>query len=263
VQTSLPSLSIHNTAAFSLNCRRPTFSGSRYACLLPKIAVLANRFFVFTLHFVLSFPLAQQFSLNCCCATPCRSNYACLLRKIGLFCLFAAVVKSARLVARLAALRHKTTFSATKSAHLSRVVAVVRHSASAAAAATTKSQPISRFAFVFMLHYLLYLLITYHSLLLWLYFPLSTLHFALSFPPGLWRDWQLYATKRPFPPQNRHIFPVWSPLSAILPVLPPPPQQKANPSPDFICAFFCFYSSLVTHYCLLLLLGTINLELFY
>jgi hypothetical protein len=122
--------------------------------------------FTFTFHFALS-TAAQQFSLNCCCATPRRSNYACLLRQIGLFRPFAAVVKSANLVARLAVLRHKTTFSATKSAQLSRVVAVVGHSASAAAASITKKR--TRLPIRFRLYTALSFVFTHHSLLLWLY----------------------------------------------------------------------------------------------
>ncbi len=56
----------------------------------------------------------------------------------------------ANLVARLAASRHKTPISATHPAHSSRVVAAACHSANAAA--TTKSKPVFRFAFVFTHH---------------------------------------------------------------------------------------------------------------
>jgi hypothetical protein len=60
---------------------------------------------------------------------------------------------SANRVARLAAFRHKTRSTATNSAKISRVVAVVGHSASAAAAATTTKRTVFRFAFAFTLHF--------------------------------------------------------------------------------------------------------------
>jgi hypothetical protein len=42
----------------------------------------------------------------------------------------------------------QNTLSSTKSAFASRVVAVICHPASAAAAAATKNEPVSRFAFI-------------------------------------------------------------------------------------------------------------------
>jgi hypothetical protein len=78
---------------------------------------------------------------------------------------FNSELPSANLMARLAALRHKNTFSAKKSALPSRVVAVASHFCHAAAAAATKKRILSRFAFVFI--FCLYSVLgTQHSVLL-------------------------------------------------------------------------------------------------
>jgi hypothetical protein len=59
---------------------------------------------------------------------------------------------------------------------------------------------------------------------------LCTLYSALLLLPTLWRDWQRYATKTPFRPQNRHFLPVLSPSHPISVTPPLPPQQKSEPS---------------------------------
>jgi hypothetical protein len=77
------------------------------------------------------------------------------------------------------------------------------------------------------------------------YSVLCTQHSVLLLLPILWRDWRYYATKYPFLPQNRQTVLVWSPLSAILPAPPLPPQQKS--SPIFRFAFvFTLHSELCT-----------------
>jgi hypothetical protein len=77
-----------------------------------------------------------------------------------------------------------------------------------------------------------------------LFCPFAAVVKSTFLPPTVWRDWQKSATKRPFPPKNRHIFPVLSPLQTIS-ATPLPPQQKANlPTNRFL---------LITRYSLLLL----------
>ena len=72
---------------------------------------------------------------------------------------FYSELSFANLVARLAALHHKTTFSATKSVHLSRVVAVSDHFCQRRRCRHNKKrEPVSRFV--------LSLLITHYSLLI-------------------------------------------------------------------------------------------------
>jgi hypothetical protein len=94
------------------------------------------------------------------------------------------------------------------------------------------------------------------------YFALSTLHFALSFPPTVAREWRRYATKHVLPPQIRQMLPVLSPLSAILPAPPLPPQQKSLPV--FRLGLYSVLSFAFTHHCFVFRseLGTLNSELF-